>query len=71
MGVLISAALTGTCVIAGFADSDGVAQSYTLPAASVGFRDFLGALNRAGALTITCSNAADDNLVAVFWRPAA
>lgn len=71
MGVLISAALTGTCVIAGFADSDGTAQSYTLPAASVGFRDFLGAINSAGALTFTCSNAADDNLVAVFWRPAA
>lgn len=71
MGLLIHTALTGTCVITGFADSDGTAQSYTLPVGSVGFRDFLGALNSAGALTITCSNASDDNLVAVFWRPAA
>lgn len=70
MGLLIHTALTGTCVITGFADSDGVAQSYTLPAGSVGYKDFLGALNSAGALTITCSNAADDNLVLVLWRPA-
>lgn len=69
MGILIHTALTGTCVITGFADSDGTAQSYTLPAASVGFKDFMGAINSAGALTITCSNAGDDNLVAVLWRP--
>ena len=71
MGLLIHTALTGTCAIAGFADSDGVAQTYTLPAGSVGYKDFLGALNTAGALTITCSNASDDNLVMVLWRPAA
>ena len=70
MGLLITTALTGTCVIAGFADSDGTAQSITLPAGTVGFRDFMGALNSAGALTFTCSNAADDNLVSVLWRPA-
>jgi hypothetical protein len=69
MGLLISTALTGTCAITGFADSDGAAQTYTLPAGTVGYRDFLGAINSAGALTITCSNASDDNLVAVFWRP--
>ncbi len=68
-GLLIHTALTGTCVLTGFADSDGTAQSYTLPAGSVGFKDFHDALNSAGALTITCSNAADDNLVMVFWRP--
>lgn len=68
MGLMISAALTGTCAITGFADSDGTAQTYTLPAASVGFKDFFGAINSAGALTITCSNASDDNLVAVLWR---
>lgn len=68
MGVLISTALTGTCAITGFADSDGTAQTYTLPAGSVGYKDFLGAINSAGALTVTCSNAADDNLVAVLWR---
>lgn len=69
MGLLIHTALTGTCAIAGFADSDGTAQTYTLPAGSVGYKDFLGAINSAGALTITCSNASDDNLVAVLWRP--
>jgi hypothetical protein len=68
-GLHIHTALTGTCAITGFADSDGTAQTYTLPAASVGFRDFYGSINSAGALTITCSNASDDNLVAVFWRP--
>lgn len=70
MGILIHTALTGTCAITGFADSDGAAQTYTLPAGSVGYKDFLGALNSAGALTITCSNASDDNLVMVLWRPA-
>jgi len=70
LGIMISTALTGTCAITGFADSDGAAQTYTLPAGSVGHKDFLGAFNSAGALTITCSNAADDNLVMVFWRPA-
>lgn len=70
MGLMIHTALTGTCVITGFADSDGTAQTYTLPAASVGYKDFLGAINSAAALTITCSNAADDNLVMVLWRPA-
>ena len=69
MGLLIHTALTGTCVITGFADSDGTAQSYTLPAGSVGYKDFLGAINSAGALTFTCSNASDDNLVMVLWRP--
>lgn len=71
LGLMLSAALTGTCVLTGFADSDGVAQSYTLPAATTaGYKDFLGAKNSAGPLTILCSNAADDNLVMVLWRPA-
>ena len=69
MGLMIHTALTGTCAITGFADSDGTAQSYTLPAGSVGYKDFLGAINSAGALTFTCSNASDDNLVMVLWRP--
>lgn len=69
IGLQIHTALTGTCAIAGFADSDGTAQTYTLPTGSVGFKDFFGAINSAGALTFTCSNAADDNLVAVLWRP--
>lgn len=69
IGLMIHTALTGTCAITGFADSDGTAQTYTLPVGSVGFKDFYGAINSAGALTITCSNASDDNLVAVLWRP--
>lgn len=69
MGLMIHTALTGTCAITGFADSDGAAQTYTLPAGSVGYKDFLGAINSAGALTITCSSASDDNLVLVLWRP--
>lgn len=69
MGIMIHTALTGTCAITGFADSDGTAQTYTLPAGAVGYFDFKGAINSAGALTITCSNASDDNLVAVLWRP--
>ena len=69
MGLMIHTALTGTCTITGFADSDGAAQTYTLPAGSVGYKDLLGATNSAGALTITCSSASDDNLVMVLWRP--
>ena len=68
--VIVLAALTGTCVFTGFADSDGVAQSFTIPSAFVGERNFGGAKNSAGALTVTCSNASDDNLVLVEWWPA-
>ena len=69
LGLTITAALTGTCVITGFSDSDGTAQSITLAAATTaGFKDFMGALNSAGPLTITCSNAADDNKVIVYYR---
>lgn len=70
LGIEIVAALTGTLVITGFADSDGAAQSYTYPAGSVGFKDWKGAINSAGAITMTASNAADDNLVRVMWWPA-
>lgn len=68
--VIVLAALTASCVFTGFADSDGTAQSFTIPAAFVGERNFGGAKNSAGALTVTCSNAADDNLVLVEWWPA-
>lgn len=67
-GIHITTALTGTCVVAGFADSDGNAQSITFPIGSVGFKDFYGAVNSAGALTVTCSTAGDDNFVVVLWR---
>lgn len=69
LGLLITAALTGTCVIAGFADSDGTAQSITLPAATpAGFYSFAGAVNAAGDLIITCSTAGDDNKVTALWN---
>lgn len=69
MNLIIHTALTGTLVIGGFADTDGTAQSFTLPAGAVGQYDFKGAINAAGALTFTASNAADDNKVAILWRP--
>lgn len=69
IGLHITTALTGTCVITGFSDSAGVATSLTLPIGSVGFKDFKGAINSAGALTVTCSTPGDDNFVAVLWRP--
>lgn len=69
MGIQILAALTGTCAVTGFADSDGTAQTWTIPVAATGFKDMFGAINSAGAVTITCSNALDDNLVLALWRP--
>lgn len=69
-GLFISAALTGTCVITGFSDSAGGAASITLPAgATAGFKDFGGMVNDQGSLTITCSNALDDNLVTAIFVP--
>lgn len=69
MGIYIHTALTGTLAITGFADTDGAAQTFTIPAGAVGEFDFKGAINGAGALTMTASNAADDNKIAVLWRP--
>ena len=71
MGVMINVALTGTCVITGFEGSAGTAISITLPAATpAGFIDFKGAINSIGALTVTCSNVADDNDVQILWKAA-
>jgi len=71
LGILTTQALAGTCVIGGFADSDGAAQNITLPIATIaGFKSFIGAKNSAGALTITCATAGDDNVAIVFWAPA-
>ena len=68
IGLAILGTLTGTCAITGFSDSDGTAQTATIPASTTkGFIDFKGAINDAGALTFTCSNGADDNLVMVLW----
>lgn len=69
-GLFISAALTGTCVIAGFSNSAGTAASITLPAATpAGFKDLGGIVNDQGSCTITCSNAADANLVTAIFIP--
>lgn len=69
LGVLVSVALTGTCVIAGFGDEAGNAKNITLPTATpAGFYAF-GGVNRVGALTVTCSNAGDDDDVWIKWRP--
>lgn len=71
MGVIFTVALTGSCVITGFVDSTGAAKSITFPAATAaGQYDFKGLLNKAGALTVTCSNAGDDDDVLILWRPA-
>lgn len=71
IGIRVLAALTGTCAIAGYLDGAGAAQSFSLPASTAaGYYDFKGAINTAGALTVTCSNSSDDNLVLVHWRPA-
>ena len=70
IGIMINVALTGTCVITGFEGSAETAISITLPAATpAGFIDFKAAINSKGALTITCSDAGDDNNVQVLWRP--
>lgn len=71
MGVLFTVALTGTCVITGFVDGTGAAKSLTFPAATTaGHWDFKGLLNEGGPLTVTCSNASDDDDVIILWSPA-
>ena len=66
----ITTALTGTIVITGFEGSAGTPISITIPAATpAGIYDFKGAINSAGALTITASNAADDNNIQILWWP--
>lgn len=69
LGLHIHTALTGTCVITGFADSVGSAASFTLPAGTVGHVPFYAARNAAGAFTVTLSNVADASKAAVLWRP--
>lgn len=65
----IHTALTGTCVIEGFRDPAGNAETYILPAATIGKIDFMGAINYSGALAVTCSNAGDNKKVIAMWRP--
>lgn len=70
LGIEVVKALTGTCVIAGFADQTGAAQNITLPAATpVGKYLDKAAKNTAGPLTVTCSNVADAlNVVVHYWN---
>ena len=63
---MIHTALTGVCHYR-LADSDGSAQP-PRPAGSVGYKDFLGAINSAGALTITCSNAKTTTTWSWCWE---
>lgn len=71
VGIIIAKALTGTLVITGFADSNGTAKNFTFPAStSAGVINFGYALNSAGALTVTCSNAADRDNVIIQWITA-
>lgn len=71
MAVVITVALTGSCVITGFADHLGNAKSVTFPAATrADVYPLYGALNEAGALTVTCSDSGDDDDVHILWRPA-
>lgn len=65
----IHTALTGTCVIDGFRDPGGSADTYILPVGTIGSIPLLGAINSAGALVITCSNAGDNKKVLALWRP--
>jgi len=67
--VNVTAALTGTCTIAGFQDEAGNAQTITLPTTATSHL-FYGAYNTIGSLVVTCSNAADDNKVFVVWEPS-
>lgn len=72
--IQIHTALVGTLTIVGFADSDGVATNYVMPAGTpAGVYDFGDALNTAAPLTFTLSSATDyttNKSVAVRWRPA-
>jgi len=73
LGIVFHTALTGTCVIAGFkkrAGSVDASGTITFPASSpAGYRDLRGIVNEDGPLTITCSNAGDDEKVIVLWTP--
>lgn len=70
MGVHVLTALSGRCRFGGFGNQAAVATDITLATATAaGFKDFYGAINDAGALTVTCENGADRNNVLVLWRP--
>lgn len=70
MRITIHTALAGTLTIAGFADTAAAAQNFVYPIATpAGVYEFGHALNTAGQLIMTLSNAADNNKVMVQTRP--
>lgn len=69
IAIHVHTALAGTCVIDGFTDQSGSADTYILPVGTVGHIPMYAAINAAGASAITCSNAADNKKVLVLWRP--
>jgi len=69
IAIHIHTALAGTCVIDGFTDQSGSADTYILPIGTVGHIPMYAAINAAGASVVTCSNAADNKKVLVLWRP--
>jgi len=75
LGILVLDTLTGTCATsAAFYKRTRFGQdiqaAITLPASSVaGFFDMRGAVNEVAGLTVTCSDAADDEKVIVLWAP--
>lgn len=71
--IKILANFTGNLTIAGFnkkSSSTTAAKTITLTTPTAGDYDFSGILNEAGALVITASNAADDELAMVFYKVA-
>lgn len=69
IAIHVHTALAGTCVIDGFTDQSGSADTYILPAGTVGHIPMYASINAAGASVVTCSNAADNKKVLVLWRP--
>ena len=67
LSINVTKALTGTIVITGFADQAGAAQSITYPAATAINTYWFNTVNKAGALTVTCSNAGDTKNVIINW----
>lgn len=71
LGIEVVKALSGTCVISGFADDAGAAQNITLPIGTPP-GEYLkkAAKNTAGQLTVLCSTAGDALNVIIHSWPA-
>jgi len=69
IGIHILTQLVGTVTVTGFQSSDDVADSILFPIATpINFYPFYGAINTAGALTVTLSSGSDNSDVVVLWR---